>query len=264
MFCKLFKYDCKDLFQKAWIMYFFLLVTALIVRICRILTDKIPFLDYLADGGSALLIIASVAIFVWIFLIGMRHFYQKMLTDEGYLTNTLPAKSSTIMISKTLSMILMMLVTIAVIVLSLMLAMYDKESWTAIWEMAKQSLAVDGVNIGYFLTFMLSICALNMLTIQLVVQCSLMMGHSFSQNKMGYSIGYGFVFYIAYQILNVIGLGILFLSKPNFIQLMETEALLPNEVITPVFIIVATTLSILSIVSIVLTHYFAKKKLNLE
>lgn len=263
MFCKLFKHDTKELFQKVWLMYFFILVTALLVRGCSMLAETATFLGYVATGGKILLIIASVIIFIWAFLTGIRHFYRKMLTDEGYLTNTIPAKSSTILTAKTLSMLLMMVVTIAVIALGIVIAMYKQETWGAFWEMAKLSFEEGGFDLPYFLTFILSISGFSILTIQLAIQCSLVMGHSFSQNKMGCSIGFCFAFYVAYQILNVLGLGLMVLFQPNLLELTNMEAL-PSEVITPVFGILLTTLSIISVTSIVLTHYFTKNKLNLE
>lgn len=265
MFCKLFKYDLKELFHKVWLMYFFILLTALIVRGASMLGEKVPIFSYLSTGGSILLIIASVVICIWAFITGIRHFYQKMLTDEGYLTNTLPTKQSTILTSKTLSMILMMAITIVVISIGLLLAFYEKEAWEAFWNMAEQSFTESGISLSYFLTFILSIWAFNLVTIQLVIQCSLAIGHSFSQNKMGCSIGIAFVFYAAYQILNVIGLGIALLSNPNLWELINAETEIPpSEVIRPIFAIITVTLSTLSITSIFLTHHFMKNKLNLE
>mgnify|MGYP001026054395 CR=1 FL=1 len=263
MFCKLFKYDMKELWKKVWLMYFFLLITAMIARGTNLLGKQVSFFSYISTGASILLIIASIVIAIWAFITGIRHFYQKMLTDEGYLTHTLPTSPSTILTAKTLSMILMMAITIVVIIASVFITFYEKEAWEGMWNMANAEFAAEGLYLPYFLTFILSICALNLITTQLVIQCSLAIGHSFSQNKMGCSIGIAFGFYAAYQILNVIGLGATFLFKPNLLDIIN-ETIPPNEILVPIFGVVATTLSVLSLVSIILTHHFMNNKLNLE
>ena len=125
MFCKLFKYDMKELWKKVWLMYFFLLITAMIARGTNLLGKQVSFFSYISTGASILLIIASIVIAIWAFITGIRHFYQKMLTDEGYLTHTLPTSPSTILTAKTLSMILMMAITIVVIIASVFITFYE-------------------------------------------------------------------------------------------------------------------------------------------
>ena len=60
MFCKLFKYDMKELWKKVWLMYFFLLITAMIARGTNLLGKQVSFFSYISTGASILLIIASM------------------------------------------------------------------------------------------------------------------------------------------------------------------------------------------------------------
>ncbi len=76
MFCKLFKYDMKELWKKVWLMYFFLLITAMIARGTNLLGKQVSFFSYISTGASILLIIASIVIAIWAFITGIRHFYQ--------------------------------------------------------------------------------------------------------------------------------------------------------------------------------------------
>ena len=125
MFLKLLKYDMKAVFRMWWLVLpvlpVFILLDAVIARIfTQILADAFTNTDFfLTDGMLALMILVmlvcyfafigvtvllAATVFYTEFLVLYR-FFKNLFTDEGYLTFTLPAKRSTILLSKTVNSI---------------------------------------------------------------------------------------------------------------------------------------------------------------
>ena len=112
MFSKLMKYDMKSGWRTWWIVSLVVAVATIIsgpvVRFCAEYQER--------DWDSVFPIYSSIMFFVgfaYIMIVALSQyglyiplfikFYKHLYTDEGYLTFTLPAKRSTILLSKTLS-----------------------------------------------------------------------------------------------------------------------------------------------------------------
>lgn len=263
MFLKLFKHDLKDIGKGMLVIYLFLLATALLTRIFGMLGEKIYLFNDLKMATTILFVISCIASFVYCFILGIQKFHQKVLKDQGYLTNTLPVKKGSILASKLIALNFMMVVTLGVIILGIFFAYFEKEIFTAIWEMAKNSVEQVGYSIEWILVFLVGIFLLSNISLSSSVICALVMGHGFSKNKMGNSIGIGIILYVIYQVLNTIGVVILFLTTPEILNQLE-QAVPPDYILEKVFSINIITMLILIIGTNYFAHHSLKKRLNLE
>ena len=93
MLAKLIKYDFKFLFKILLPLFVVAPVLALFCRIFSEIGDKLSLLNV----PIKLIMVLSVLFIIFLpfatFIIGVIKFYNSMINDEGYLTNTLPVKS---------------------------------------------------------------------------------------------------------------------------------------------------------------------------
>ena len=98
----------------------------------------------------------------------------------------------------------------------------------------------------------------------LAIYCSMTIGHGFSNNKMGYSIIAGVIFYAVYQVLGIISVvGVLACNYGSLETMINGIAMTENILIQLIVAAFATNI-IIGIASYILTNYNLKKRLNLE
>lgn len=263
MFCKLLKYDIKDIAKNMLSMYLIILLLGVFTKIFDVMSRNFSVFDYLKTGTEIILVIACIAGITYCFFIGFRNFYQKVLKDEGYLTNTLPVKKYQIILSKAISFNLMITITIIVVIIGLIIAFYTDGVFQTIWDIVKITVESMGYNIYVMLGFIIAIFLLSNITLINTFYCALSVGHGFSRNKLTYSLIIGVIIYFIYEILNVIGLIFLFVGNPDMFSQLEQD-IPPENIFIQVFSISLTTMLILSTVTYFVTNHSLKNRLNLE
>ena len=100
MLGKVLKYDLKRLGQSLTPLYIITLILSVVVLGGSYLTD-INQLFTIAYGTVLLFfIVLLMAVGIGTFFLSIQKFYQNLLKDEGYLTNTLPVTKNTLILSK--------------------------------------------------------------------------------------------------------------------------------------------------------------------
>lgn len=126
MLGKLIKYEFKSLFKTFSIAYILILVSGLL------LSSTINDLDSIIGGAAVFAFIVVIfSTFIMLLIFTIKRFNKSLLSDEGYLMFTVPAKTSTIVWSKLLTMIFFNIVTILVVALVgfLMASISDANFW---------------------------------------------------------------------------------------------------------------------------------------
>ncbi len=107
MLAKLIRYDMKSLNRFLPVMHFFVLLSALLIRL--FITGRIQpslsgsQLDFLLIITFILCFTVIVALSTGTYLLAGIRFYKNIFTDEGYLTKTLPVTNGTHLLSKTIA-----------------------------------------------------------------------------------------------------------------------------------------------------------------
>lgn len=219
MLGKLLKYDLKANFKFLSIFYVLALISAVLTRICfsNAETLAVQILGYVFNGLT-ISMIANILINnlmrVWVY------FKKNLYGDEGYLMHTLPVKRRDLFASKYLMGFLTMLGSTLVVIVTLAIAYLTPESFEMIkvWLSGMEEMIIP-MTLLIFLEFLAMILAgfLGIIT-----------GHRKLTNRTGFSVLFGFVFYLAMQ--QIVGIGIVILSmiKPEV-----REALFTSFNITP-------------------------------
>lgn len=189
MFKKLLKHDMKAVWRLAWISTIVVPIATLVATVAtRIVQQELNndailvLFATLSIGASYIALILS---FVLTEILVMIRFYKNFFTDEGYLTFTLPAKRSTLLLSKTLSAVIFFtahtLLFIGALCTYMLFAplpespleLIDTRIYESIWELF--TLVFDAYNVWTIViiieafALMLAIIVMNIALIQLSI-----------------------------------------------------------------------------------------------
>lgn len=219
-------------------------------------SDFFIFLNLFAGTayGAAMIgcLFASLAVIV------MR-FYKNLVTDEGYLTFTLPVSAGQIIVSKLIAAISMYLLTglagvLSVLVLRKNVRMIDEiikiltEEFT---RMTKDS------TMAVFLIYMVTALIYSLL----VFYTAIALGQTCRNHKVLYSVLYYFVIYMITQFVIGMIFIITFFAKCHTLDSITDVT---AGIMAQVFLVCSAGLMILGIGCFSLTDYLFQKKLNLE
>lgn len=124
MFLKLFKYDFYAVIKKIVFYYIGLLALAVFSKISILIFKNTTFSVISFFPTISFFICAYMGFLVPIILCMVRY-YKNMLSDEGYLTHTLPVKKSSILMSKIVSTLAIEMVTLFVVMISFMIYSFE-------------------------------------------------------------------------------------------------------------------------------------------
>ena len=234
MFLKLFKYDFLSVFKKLVFYYIVLFSSAIIAKILYYLfvntkwqlAIQLPTeIFFLAVGFGN---VATV-------ILCMIRYYKNMLSDEGYLTHTLPVKKSSILLSKLLVTLVSELITILAIMVSLLI--YSPDIYVEIVKAVSQLFVNIEIKelievIYVMILFGIIVVLLGIFEVTLVAMC-LSLVSTFNKSKVtkailiyiGISMGLSiFVsFFVTSIIINIVapgieyGMGVVYLGLWIFI-----------------------------------------------
>jgi len=266
MLGKLLKYEMKSQGKSLFLFWMAILGLGLLVRIFSLLEEAVPIFQYLIPISIFTFVLAIVLSLVYCFFLAIKNYYKKVLREEGYLTNTLPVKKSSIISSFLITDVVALIVTVAFSFLGCLIALGSgSEEIRSMWEAFSISIEQEfNMSIETVRCILAGAMLLGYINTISLFYAAMTVGHSFSQNKIASSIGVGVAFYMAFQFLNVIEMIVIFLKN----EMDFTNALVTNEVpyeligtiVGEALIVVAISL----ITTYTFTNYFLNRKLNLE
>ena len=183
-------------------------------------------------------------------------FVSNVYKDESYLTHTLPVTKTQIYMSKFLSAIITMFTSILVIFLSIIIAYYSKENMNILKSILLPLATVYQSTIVKMILAVIFILFLEMVTVLQAGFTGIIIGYRFNNNKIGYSVLFGFVAYMLGQllVLAIVFLGALINSD---IMLLFTTNTLPNVESIKIILYAATAVY----AAYVLVYFILNKKL---
>ena len=238
MLGKLLKYDLKTNFKFLAIFYVLVALFAVITRILFAVNNSL-FLTILAYifNGATIAMIANILINnlmrIWVYFKG------NLYGDEGYLMHTLPVPRKNLYTSKFLMGLITLIVSTLVIVASMMIAWLTPESFDGLKNilapMAEilDSTAIEMVLLIIFVVF------LEVFVMLISGYTGIILGHKKLSNRTAWSVLFGFLCYIAIQLVILIGMFILAGVNPEIGgPLFSSNQLIPDiSVLRPVYIL---------------------------
>ena len=206
----------------------------------------------------------------------VERFYRSFLSDEGYLTMTLPVSTHKLISAKLLASVVWYALSGVVIAAAILIALLDSGDWSgffmgiadfseAVWETLQT--AKPGVVAGLIACGIeLFLCMiLGAALTSLLIYAAMAIGYSLNRHKKLMSVVFSFVFYHATQIaaaycgINIVG---------EIIAKYERAyaAGVDWGVMTGIAVLSAVLLLLLAACALYyfITHWFLTKKLNLE
>ena len=260
MLGKLLKYDLKANFKFLAIFYTLAVVFAIVTRILFAVSDSL-FLTILAYifNGATIAMIANILINnlmrVWVYFKG------NLYGDEGYLMHTLPVPRKCLYTSKFLMGLITLTVSTVVIVVTMAIAWLTPESFEGLKNiLAPMAEILDSTAVEMIL-LLIFVVFLEVFVMLISGYTGIILGHKKLSSRTGWSILFGFICYIAIQLVILAGMFILAGVNPEIGEpLLSNEQLIPDiSVLKPVYILSIVLYFILIAINYVLSAKWFKK-----
>ena len=257
MLGKLLKYDLKYMIKNMSAFYILAIVFAIITRILFSLeqTFMINIIGRISVGCMFAMtanILINVVIRTWV------RFRDSIYKDEGYLTNTLPVTKNAIYNSKFIQALIFFVVSFAIALLSIAITYLTKDRWEMLKNYVNSITTGLEINTAVFLIGFLAVTFLEMFN---AIQCGffgIIMGYKQNSGKLGFSVLFGFIAYIAAQSIVLSLVFAVGLFNSNVMELFKSTEVLNTGGLKLMF-----TLSIVFyIVVIGIMSFVCKKLLN--
>ena len=224
MLKKLLKHDLKSIFKVLIIFYILAVFFGALTRVFFSFKNSLVLmiLGEIAQGAAISMMCSTLInnlMRMWVRF--KTHFYS----DESYLTHTLPVKKSTHYLSKILATVITLFVSFAVVFAVLFVAYYSKENLLFIKNLLLPVAQLyDSTILGIIalLVFVLFLEFLN------ILQCGftgILLGHKKNTAKVGFSVLFGFVTFLASQMVVLAVLFGIAIFNKEFMNLFVTNAL---------------------------------------
>ena len=260
MLGKVLKYDLKTLVKSLIPLYVVLIGLSLMIRLLGFF-DKVSVIAIILGLMIAALVLVDCLSFVLTGIFSVKYYLENLFKDQGYLTHTLPVKKGTLLLSKVLSSLIMVILTFTVVVLSLIIAFYQVGLFSDIINAISQSIA--GMEVYKLLIFLGVYGLISYLTTLLMVYAAIAIGFSKSSNKIVSSVVWALIFYFAMEFLYLGVLSCVLAINPAFITNMDNNTFMMSDLLN-FFMIFMIFTAVVGVVYYFISYRFINKKLNLE
>lgn len=226
MLKKLLKYDLKRVYKNLIIFYslsiFFSILTRIFLNIPN--STMMLIIGKICSGVTISMffnIIINNLLRLWV------TFTSNLYGDESYLTHTLPVTKNELYLSKFLTALLSVLTSTLVISLSIFIAYYSKENIEILKTYLTTIANIYDSSITSIIIVTIALLFLELTTGIQAGYSGIIVGHIKNNNKVVFSIVYGFIIYIITQLLLLLIIYLVALFNPDIMSIFTTNDL-PN------------------------------------
>ena len=192
MLKKLLKYDLKYKLKVLNIFYILSIIFAIFTRIFLNIENSfiLNIIGKICSGVTISMIfniLINNLMRIWV------RFKDNFYKDESYLTHTLPINKSTLYLSKILSSIITLFISISVIGITLFIAYYSKENIELLKKLILPILEIYNSTFIVFLLVILFILFLELLNAVQMGFIGIILGHKMNNNKTLFSKLFSFI-----------------------------------------------------------------------
>ena len=258
MLNKLLKYDLKYMIKTMIVFYLLALFFAVLTRIL-FEVDQSVIVHLIGQISLGFMISMIFSILINTMMRSWVRFRDSLYKDESYLTHTLPVTKNDLYNSKFIQTLIFFFIGFIVILLSLFITFYSKETWTAITNYIKT--ITTGLNMSTFFFVLMAIIII-FLEVFNAIQCGffgIILGYKRNNGKLGFSVLFGFITYLLAQGI-ILGLVFIYgLFDSSIMELFKTATI---NIDVNAFKVLAIVSSLLYIVIIFIMSLLCKKELN--
>ena len=262
MFLKMVKHEFRASYRALIPLFCGLLLMAGLARLSIFLIDKTDFILVQLFGTLfiGLFVLACVASVVLTMVLMMVRFAKSVHGDEGYLTNTLPVGTHTILLSRLLVSFVALLCAYAALFLGYKICTVGLDGVRDFEKMLESIFGQMGEEGTWILVRLAGTALIGIISNILMIFAAISIGHSFPNKKVGLSVLFYFVLYFAAQTVSVIGIFVL----SAIVRLRMDELQVANNVSSIMTVFSLVMSAIFCVVYYFLTWIMMKKRLNLS
>ena len=223
MLKKLLKYDLKSVFKYLSFFYLLTLVFGVLTRILLSI-DNSFIIGVIGNISSLIVIVLLLSIIINNIMRLWMRFKSNLYGDESYLMHTLPVKKKELYLSKFICSVISLLVSMVVVVLVLFITYYSEDNLNFIREMLDSIVVLYDSNISTFIGIVVVVFFLEMLNLLQAGYTGIILGHRMNSGKIGYSVLFGYLVYMATQIFVLMIVFIVALFNKDLLNLFVTNS----------------------------------------
>ena len=239
------KYDLKNIFKFLIIFYSLALFFGILTRIFLNIENSL-IMNIIGQicSGTAISMMFSILINnmmrLWV------RFKSNFYGDESYLTHTLPINKTTLYLSKSLTAIITLFVSMTIIGLTIFIAYSSKEFFETIKTLLFPIATAYNSTI---IRIIISLIFILFLEFSNILQCGftgLILGHRRNINKIFFSVLYGFGVYLISQVFVLLVIFIFALFNKDILNLIFTNQMISIEA-TKTIVYISTIIYMLTL-----------------
>jgi len=263
MLKNLLKYDLKFKFKVLNIFYILSIIFAIFTRILLNIENSfiMNIIGKICSGVTISMIfniLINNLMRLWV------RFKNNFYKDESYLTHTLPISKSTLYLSKILSSIITLFISIFVIGITLFIAYYSKENLEMLKSLILPVLELYDSTFTIFLLVILFILFLEFLNAVQMGYTGIILGHKMNNNKTLYSVIFGFLTYTLSQVFVIISMFIYGLFNKDVMNLFHTTDIISVDMIKTITAFACISYSFIIVVVYFINNKLFKKGVNVD
>ncbi len=258
MLNKLLKYDLKYMIKNMSIFYILAIFFSLTTRILFSLKETV-IINIIGQISVGCMFAMLVNILINTMMRSWVRFRDSIYKDEAYLTHTLPVTKNDIYNSKFIETLIFFIFGFMIIIFCLFIAYYTKDRWLLL------KSYIDTITIGLdFNTLLFVISMLSVISLEIfnAIQCGflgIILGYKKNNNKIAFSVLFGFIAYILSQSFVLLLVFIVGLFNPSIMNLFKSNILLDTSSFKLLIILaIILYLLIIFLMSIICKKEFSK------
>ena len=257
MLNKLLKYDLKYMLKSISVFYILSIFFAVLSRLLTLPKQTVIVAVLLGITKGCLYSMLASTLINTLMRSWVR-FRDSLFKDESYLTHTLPVSKNSIYQSKFLLSFIYTIVGFVVIILSLLIAFYTKDNWTALTNIIKGISAGFNVSTSFFIVSVISIVFLEMFNILVAGFLGMIIGYRKENNKLPLSIMFGFFIYVISETFVLLVIFITGLFNKDIASLFTSSMILNMSILKTITILGISVYT----ASIIIINLVSVKMLN--
>lgn len=263
MLKKLIKYDLKPVLKFISVFYILGIFFALLTRIFFSIENSfmMNILGQITNG-------ATISMLISILINNLMRFWVRfkntIYDDESYLIHTLPVNKKTLYLSKFITSLIVVFISMLVSVFILFIAYYSKENM----ELLKNTLlsVANILNINMFkliITFVF-IFFLELFSILMCGYLGMIIGHRFNNKKILYSIVFGFISYVLTQLIVLLTIFIVAVFNKDIMNLFTSNVINNINVLNTLSYLSIIVYSLLIAINLIVSIKIFEKGVNVD
>lgn len=263
MLGKLMKYDLKWTYVVLIVFYILSLIFSILGRSLATIENSTIFniISQVCMGFSIAMIINCLInnlMRLW------ARFVKNLYKDESYLTHTLPVNKKTIYLSKVLTGIISLFLTVIVIIVCIAICYYSKENLLALQNVLEIVATNYETTVITFLLTIFAVFFLEMVFILLSGFLGIILGHKSNNNKMAKSVIYGFLLYLIPQIVTLLIIFIIGILNQDIMNLFTTTDMVSIEAVKTIMNVAIIIYMVYNIIYYIIGKKQFEKGVNID